>query len=137
MLCHLIHVLLGGECVFFGNGDDADFEQLELALDAGTRISGLFCEFPSNPLLISPDLERLRELADEHEFLLACDDTVAGFSNLDLHRPGGVDFTLSSLTKQFAGSGNVMGGALVLNPHSSVRRRRFAEFCVQHTTRVT
>ena len=42
---------------------------------------------------------------------------VAGFANVDLLTPDGVDFTMSSLTKQFCGSGNVMGGAIVLNHH--------------------
>ena len=38
---------------------------------------------------------------------------------MDLLTEGGVDFTMSSLTKQFTGSGNVMGGTIVLNQHSS------------------
>ena len=42
---------LGGGVVFFGNGDDADLEALEEFLAGGERIGGLFCEFPSNPLL--------------------------------------------------------------------------------------
>lgn len=43
----------------------------------------------------------------------------SGFCNVDLLTAGGVDFTMSSLTKQFTGSGNVMGGTIVLNQHSS------------------
>ncbi len=116
----VVVVVVGpGECFFFPRGDDADFESLSSLLKT-TRISGLICEFPSNPLLVSPDIDRLRAIADAHNFLLVCDDTVAGFGNVDVLRPDGVDLTVSSLTKQFAGSGNVMGGALVLNSHRPV-----------------
>jgi hypothetical protein len=37
--------------IFYGNGDDADIENLKTLLEGGERIGGLFCEFPSNPLL--------------------------------------------------------------------------------------
>ena len=109
---------LAGRCHFFGRGDEADFQALQALLESGERVSGLICEFPSNPLLTSPDIDRLRQLADNHDFVLACDDTVAGFCNVNLLTPGGVDLTMTSLTKQFAGSGNVMGGTVVLNQHS-------------------
>jgi cystathionine gamma-synthase len=105
------------ECKFFGRGDDEDFAALEEYLETSeTGISGLLCEFPSNPLLLAPDLDRLRVLADKHKFPIVCDDTVAGFANVDLLQEGGVDILCSSLTKQFSGSGNVMGGSIVLNP---------------------
>ncbi|GBG29388.1 Cystathionine gamma-lyase [Hondaea fermentalgiana] len=105
---------LGSGCTFFGRGDEADFQDLRKLLET-ERISGLFCEFPSNPLLMAPDLARLRSLADEFGFALIVDDSVVGSSNVDLTGPGGADIICTSLTKQFSGSGNVMGGSLVLN----------------------
>ncbi|KAI9044655.1 uncharacterized protein KD926_011625 [Aspergillus affinis] len=55
-------------------------------------------------------------LADQHNSIIACDGTVAGFVNLDA-LPF-VDVMVSSLTKTFSGSSNVTGGSLVLNPKS-------------------
>uniref|UniRef100_A0A7S2SMQ1 Cystathionine gamma-synthase n=1 Tax=Mucochytrium quahogii TaxID=96639 RepID=A0A7S2SMQ1_9STRA len=109
---------LGSESVFLGHGDDADFEKLITILKQ-ERIGGLFCEFPSNPLLIAPDLDRLRRLADEYSFPLIVDDSISGCCNVNLCVPGGADIVVSSLTKQFSGSGNVMGGSLLLNSHGS------------------
>jgi cystathionine gamma-synthase len=66
-----------GGVEFFGKGDAKDLDNLEriLAERPNHRWSGLFTEVPSNPLLQCPDLERLRELADEHDFCLVVDDT--------------------------------------------------------------
>ncbi|OQE73019.1 hypothetical protein PENNAL_c0091G04427 [Penicillium nalgiovense] len=76
-------------------------------------------EFPSNILLSSPDLRRIHALADRFDFIVACDDTVAGFVNLDAIPC--VDVMISSLTKTFSGSSNVTGGSLVVNPSSRQR----------------
>jgi len=46
------------------------------------------------------------------------DDSIGGFCNVDVLRKGGADVLVSSLTKSFSGSGNVMGGSLAFNPHS-------------------
>jgi len=102
---------------FFGIGDEKDFADLTELLQR-EKISGLFCEFPSNPLLKAPDLVRLRSLGDEYGFPVIVDDSIVGCCNVNLLTKGGADVVVSSLTKQFSGSGNVMGGSLVLNPHS-------------------
>jgi len=108
---------LGSGATFFGRGDEEDFVKLRELLER-ERISGLFCEFPSNPLLKAPDLSRLRALADEFGFAIIMDDSVVGSANVDLTGPQGADIICTSLTKQFSGSGNVMGGSLVLNSQS-------------------
>jgi cystathionine gamma-synthase len=71
-------------------------------------ILALFCEFPSNPLLRSPNLKRLRALADEYNFLIVVDETVGSFVNV--HVLPEVDMMATSLTKIFSGDTNVMGG---------------------------
>ena len=109
---------LGGGVIFLGHGDAGDIAALEDLLAGGERIGGLFCELPSNPLLRTPDLARLRELGDLHNFPIIVDDSIAGFANIDVLRKGGADILVSSLTKQFSGSNNVMGGSLVLNSNS-------------------
>ena len=109
---------LGSGVVFYGNGDAEDLESLRNLLESGERIGGLFCEFPSNPLLRSPDLKGLRAIADEYGFPIVVDDTVVGFNNADVLGKDGADILVSSLTKQFSGSNNAMGGSLVLNPEA-------------------
>lgn len=75
----------------------------------------LFCEFPSNPLLKSPDLKRLRKLADEYKFLIVVDETIGNFCNVAVLEHA--DMVVSSLTKVFSGDSNVMGGSMILNPN--------------------
>ena len=106
----------GFGCEFFGVGDNNDLERLKRLLFSGDRISAILCEFPSNPLLSSVDLECLRELADHFNFVIIIDDTLGGFVNVDLLKFA--DIIVSSLTKSFSGTGNVMAGSLVLNPNS-------------------
>jgi O-acetylhomoserine/O-acetylserine sulfhydrylase-like pyridoxal-dependent enzyme len=71
----------------------------------------LITEFPSNPLLRSPDLRRLRALADKYEFLVVVDETIGNFINVEVMPYA--DIVVSSLTKVFSGDANVMGGRFV------------------------
>lgn len=111
----------GPGCHFFGHGLDSDIDQLEALLEAETKsnpstppILALFTEFPSNPLLRSADLPRLRKLADKYDFLIVIDETIGNFINVQVLPYA--DVVVSSLTKVFSGASNVMGGSLVLNP---------------------
>ncbi|ORX49114.1 PLP-dependent transferase [Hesseltinella vesiculosa] len=105
----------GPGCHFYGLGDDASLDELELLLASGESILSLFCEIPSNPLLKTPDIHRLRTLADKHGFLLVVDETIGNFCNVNVLE--WADIAVSSLTKVFSGDSNVMGGSLVLNPN--------------------
>lgn len=70
---------------------------------------------PGNPLLKTPDLKRLRTLADKYRFLIVVDETVGNFLNINVLPYA--DVVVSSLTKVFSGDSNVMGGSAVLNTH--------------------
>jgi cystathionine gamma-synthase len=107
----------GPGAAFFGHGDEADLDALEQRLESGERFLSLFCEFPGNPLLQTPDLHRLRALADRHDFAIVVDETLGNFLNVDVLPHA--DVVVSSLTKVFSGDSNVMGGALILNPRST------------------
>nr|CAG8601059.1 381_t:CDS:2 [Entrophospora candida] len=105
----------GPGCYFYGNGTSEDIDEIEKLLESGDeQILGLFCEFPSNPLLKSPDLKRLRALADKYDFLIVLDETIGNFVNVEVLQ--WVDILVSSLTKVFSGDSNVMGGGLIINP---------------------
>jgi len=105
-------------------------------LDAIARIleeerpAACFCEIPGNPLLSSPDFSRLVPLLRERDVPLVADDVVATPCNVDLSEYA--DFTWTSLTKFFAGSGDVMGGAIICNPasryHDAVRQHVETQF---------
>jgi len=99
--------------LFYSNGHEADLQQLESDLKE-KKISGLFCEFPTNPLLTCVDLLKLRELADEHAFPIIIDETLGACINQNTLPAS--DVTAISLTKFFSGTSDVMGGALIINP---------------------
>jgi len=105
-----------GNVILYGHGTAKDLNDLEARLNNGQRIQALFCELPSNPQLASPDLHRIRRLADKHGFVVACDETLGTFVNVDV-LPF-VDIAMTSLTKIFSGASNVMGGSVLLNPRS-------------------
>ncbi|KAF2459311.1 pyridoxal phosphate-dependent transferase [Lineolata rhizophorae] len=106
----------GPGCLFYGFGSSEDLDDLEKRLKAGERYLLLFCEFPGNPLLKSPDLPRIRALADEYDFYVVVDETVGNFLNVNVLPYA--DVVVSSLTKIFSGDSNVMGGSAIINPNS-------------------
>lgn len=91
----------------WGTGEELD-ELERLLKNPSQRITALFCEFPSNVKLTSPDLERIRALADQHDFIVACDETPGNFINVDVLSYA--DVVMTSLTKIFSGAADVTGG---------------------------
>ncbi|KAG0749905.1 hypothetical protein G6F16_003518 [Rhizopus arrhizus] len=106
----------GAGCHFYGLGEEESIDELEQMLESGEKILSLFCELPSNPLLKSPNIKRIRHLADQYGFLIVVDETIGNFCNVDV--VSWADVVASSLTKVFSGDSNVMGGSLILNPKS-------------------
>lgn len=106
----------GMECSLY-HGSPEDLDVLENDLKNGLVIDALYTEFPGNPLLQSPDLERLYALSKKYEFVVVVDDTVATAANVALFPH--CDIICTSLTKMFSGGCNVMGGSTALNPESS------------------
>ncbi|KAF8311851.1 PLP-dependent transferase [Clavulina sp. PMI_390] len=115
----------GPGCHFFGHGLTSDLPALRALLSStnspssisdspSERITAVYCEFPSNPLLRSPPLVELRELANEFGFIIVVDETIGSFANVEVLPLA--DIVVSSLSKVFSGEVNVLGGALVLNP---------------------
>ncbi|KXT04755.1 hypothetical protein AC578_9729 [Pseudocercospora eumusae] len=110
----------GSEFKFFGLGTELDEleEFLKDEKQNARRIQGLWAEFPANPLLVTPDLSRLRALANEFDFPLLIDDTVSSFCNVDVLGADGADILITSLTKSFNGYADAMAGSAVVNPSS-------------------
>jgi cystathionine gamma-synthase len=106
----------GPGCEFYGRAGCEDLDDLEERLVNGEQFLALFCEFPGNPLLTCPDLERIRQLADRYDFAVVVDETIGTFENVNVLQFA--DIVVSSLTKIFSGDCNVMGGSAILNPIS-------------------
>ncbi|KAF7439898.1 hypothetical protein PC9H_000235 [Pleurotus ostreatus] len=112
----------GSGCHHLGRGLEPDIQELDHLLETLTAaaelseppVSALFTEVPSNPLLQSFNLPRLRSLADKFGFLIVVDDTIATAVNVDILPYA--DIVTTSLSKFFGGYADVMGGSLVLNP---------------------
>ena len=111
---------VGTNYKFFGHGTDEDLHELETFLrserDHGRKVQAIWAEFPANPLLVTPDVTRLRELADEYDTILALDDTIGSWANIDVTAIS--DLLVTSITKSFNGYADVIAGCVILNPAS-------------------
>jgi len=109
---------------FFGKGDENDLQLLTQILQQREESSwsAVFTEVPSNPLLQCPDLEALRNLADEHDFCVVVDDTIGNFLNVDLLESGLADAVCTSLTKLVSGRGDAIAGSVITNPNTEKGR---------------
>ena len=79
-------------------------------------LAACFCEIPGNPLLGSADVRKITPLLRAHRVPLVVDDVVATPCNVDLNPYA--DLVATSLTKYLVGTGDAMGGALIVNPRS-------------------
>lgn len=110
-----IQTVWGPGAHFFPHPNDMSLDALEVLLETET-VSGVITEFPGNPLLDGAHIPRLSALLRKHKVPLIVDDTAGTFYNLKLLPY--VDALVTSLTKYFSGTGDVMAGSLVLNPES-------------------
>ncbi|MFB6169725.1 MAG: O-acetylhomoserine aminocarboxypropyltransferase/cysteine synthase family protein, partial [Haloarculaceae archaeon] len=90
--------------------DPLDYEAYEEAIDDDTAF--VHCETIGNPALVTPDLEKLADIADDHDVPLIVDNT---FASPYLCRPldYGADIVWESTTKWIHGSGTTVGGIIV------------------------
>ena len=92
-----------------------NLEELKDALERRDP-AAVIVELPSNPLLRCVDLPAVAELAHRHGIPVIADDTIG--TGLNLRALPHVDLIFTSLTKSFAGRGDVMAGSLLVSPHS-------------------
>ena len=81
--------------------------------------SAVVVELPGNPLLRCIDLPTIAELAHRQGIPVIADDTIG--SGVNINALPHADLVFSSLTKSFAGRGDVLAGSLVLSHHSPWR----------------
>ena len=84
-----------------------DFGRLDgIFEEYGDRIAGIVTEFPTNPLLHSCNLERVKELCSKSKALLVIDPTMVSPKNAKISRFA--DVVVNSLTKYAGNEGDVM-----------------------------
>ncbi|QYM78668.1 PLP-dependent transferase [Horticoccus luteus] len=80
----------------------------------GSRIAGIIAEVPTNPLIQTPDLPALAQLARAHGALLLVDPSVTSVFNVEVLPHSAL--VVSSLTKYTAPDGDLTAGLVVVNP---------------------
>lgn len=105
----------GSGVEFFPVADAAALEKVAALAKAGT-VAAVFAEVPSNPLLSCVPLDDLSDRLRTAGIPLVLDDTVATVVNLNALAVA--DLVTTSLTKAFSGVGDVIAGALTVNPRS-------------------
>lgn len=95
--------------------DVHDFDALaRLFAERGDRIAGLVTETPTNPLVQTPDVAAIAGLARRHGARVILDPTLVSPFNVDVLPHA--DLVVNSLTKYAASEGDVIAGAIVVNP---------------------
>ena len=96
-----------------------DLDELENWLVVNHKeVAGLFTEVPNNPLIQCLDLPRLRKITAKYGIPLVIDATIATPFNMEVLEYA--DIVTDSLTKYACGNGDLMMGAIVLNPKSEI-----------------
>jgi cystathionine gamma-synthase len=97
--------------------DATDTNAIVAAIKAcGASLAGVVIECPTNPLVQVADLKRISEVVRQQGGVLMIDPTIASIYNVDVLRY--CDILTTSLTKYASHQGDVMIGALALNPES-------------------
>ncbi|CAO5159049.1 L-2-amino-4-chloropent-4-enoate dechlorinase/desaturase [Frankia sp. AiPs1] len=98
--------------------DPGDTDAIVAAvLENADDLAGIIGEVPSNPLLQTPDVEAVREIADRVGCLVVLDTTIGTPHNIDVLAHA--DVACESLTKYATGSADVLMGATIVNPSSA------------------
>ena len=97
--------------------DVFDLEALRrLFTERGNEIAGVITETPTNPLIQTPDLAAIHDLCRTYGAIFIVDPTVASPLNIDVLPY--CDVAVNSLTKYAASEGDIVMGAVVVNPES-------------------
>jgi len=98
-------------------GDVTDLVAVERVFtERGAQIAGLIIEAPTNPLIQTPDVAAVAALARRHGARLILDPAISSSFNVNLLPHA--DLVTQSLTKYTAHEGDVIAGAIVVNPAS-------------------
>jgi len=95
--------------------DVHDLDALEKLLESdGAQFAGIITETPTNPLVQTMNLDRIRKLATKHDIYLVLDPTTNSPANVDISSYA--DIIVNSATKYAANQGDVILGVIATNP---------------------
>lgn len=95
--------------------DVTDLSALEAACAAaGDRLAGLVTEAPTNPLIQTADLPAVAQIIHRHGGRVIIDPTLVSPFNVSVLPHA--DLVVNSLTKYAASDGDVIAGAIIVNP---------------------
>ncbi len=97
-----------------------DLEKLAIELDE-KQPSAVIVELPSNPMLECIDLPAISQLAHKRGIAVIADDTIGSAVNIDPLPYA--DLVFSSLTKSFAGRGDILAGSMIISPNSQWKQQ--------------
>lgn len=98
--------------------DVFDWDAIEAIFrEHGDSLAAIVTELPTNPLVRTLDVERLSALCERHGAVRIFDPSLSGVVNVDILPY--TDLLPTSLTKYAANAGDVMSGALAVNPASA------------------
>lgn len=89
----------------------------QLLAENGSRVAGIFIEAPTNPLLQTPDLVAISQLAHDHGAMIIADPSISSPYSVDVLPYA--DVVVASLTKYTASEGDLTSGLIVVNPSLS------------------
>ncbi|WP_320664987.1 PLP-dependent transferase [Prochlorococcus sp. MIT 1223] len=107
--------IFGGSELFINTNLEVLAKELRIRKPAAVIV-----ELPSNPMLQCIDLPAISKLAHENGALVVADDTIGSALNIDPLPYA--DLIFSSLTKSFAGRGDILAGSLTISPQSRWRK---------------
>ena len=112
-----VDVLKQPQVVFHGGEllQPQSLAEVEAALDQ-LQPAAVIVELPSNPLLRCMDLPGVSALARSRGIPVIADDTIG--TGINLNALPYADLIFTSLTKSFAGRGDVMAGSVLVSPQS-------------------
>ncbi len=112
-----VDVLKQPQVVFHGSEllQPHSLAEVEAALDH-LQPAAVIVELPSNPLLRCVDLPGVSALARSRGIPVIADDTIG--TGINLNALPYTDLIFTSLTKSFAGRGDVMAGSVLVSPQS-------------------
>ena len=112
-----VDVLKQPQVVFHGSDllQPQSLAEVEAALDH-LQPAAVIVELPSNPLLRCVDLPGVSALARSRGIPVIADDTIG--TGINLNALPYTDLIFTSLTKSFAGRGDVMAGSVLVSPQS-------------------
>lgn len=110
-----MQTVISNGAYYFNSAGADELKQIEQLLQSGC-ISGIFTEFPSNPLLQCIDLPAVYQLCQKYNTVFIVDDTVASFVSISTIQY--CDISVASLSKIFSGNGDILAGCAIINNNS-------------------